>query len=82
MGAMIGSIGGVYQDKLYIGRATRNGAAVPELRLFAAAFGGMLFAASTFGFAWTGRPGVPWPVPITLLVLTNAGIYLVYLGFL
>ncbi|KWU46452.1 MFS general substrate transporter [Rhodotorula sp. JG-1b] len=57
-----------------------HGKAAPEVRLYPAAIGGILFAAGCFGFAWTARPHIHWIVPCIFICMFNIGIYSIYLG--
>lgn len=66
----------VYQRKVSEG----HGKAAPEVRLYPAAIGGWLFCGGAFGFAWTARPWIPWPVPCVFISIANIGIYSLYLG--
>ena len=83
IGGVLGFASNYHQEHLYTKAAMkRKGRAPPEARLYWAAYGGLLFPLATFGFAWTGRPSVPWPVPAVFLCFVNWGIYSMYLGIL
>ncbi|BGP05970.1 hypothetical protein JCM10049v2_001789 [Rhodotorula toruloides] len=60
--------------------AKGNGKAKPEVRLYSAAIGGILFSAGSFAFAWTARPWIHWIVPCIFICVFNIGIYTIYLG--
>lgn len=69
------------QEPLYRRRTIAgHGKAAPEVRLYPAAIGGILFAAGCFGFAWTARPHIHWIVPCIFICMFNIGIYSIYLG--
>ena len=69
------------QEPLYRRRTLAgHGKAAPEVRLYPAAIGGILFATGCFGFAWTARPHIHWIVPCIFICMFNIGIYSIYLG--
>lgn len=83
---IIGAVLNSFQDRIYF-RETRKarlkGARPPpEARLHLAAFAGLLFPLSLYVFAWTGKPSIPWPVPMLFLIFENVGVYLMYSGVL
>ncbi|GAA5933008.1 uncharacterized protein JCM15063_002268 [Sporobolomyces koalae] len=55
-----------------------GGRAKPEVRLYTAGVGSILFAISFFCFAWTARPWIHWVVPCIFLCTLNFGAYTMY----
>lgn len=84
IGGIIGFISNFHQEHLYHKAAARspNHRAPPEVRLYWAATGGLMFPIAMFIFAWTGRPSVHWAVPAVILIFSNWGIYCMYAGVL
>lgn len=83
IGALLGWITNHHQEYLYRKAARRfGGKPPPEARLYHAAVGGIAFPVGMFIFAWTGKPSIPWIVPILALCLSNWGIYCMYGGVL
>lgn len=84
IGGIIGYVTSFHQEQLFRQAAMRSptGRASPEVRLYWAAIGGLIFPAATMAFAWTGRPPIHWAVPAVMLCLSYWGIYSMYLGVL
>ncbi|GAA6061662.1 hypothetical protein JCM10212_000845 [Sporobolomyces blumeae] len=82
IGAAIGCATNVWiQEPMYQRAVQRGqGKAKPEVRLYSAAVGSLLFAAGCFAFAGTARPSVHWIVPAIFICVLNVGIYTIYLG--
>lgn len=80
IGAVFGFVSNIHNEGLYRRAAAKNpsGRAAPEVRLYWAATGGLLFPLGLFGFAWSGRPEVHWIVPAICLSLSNWGVYVMY----
>lgn len=82
LGGVLG-FGATYaQDALYLRLSLRSptGQAPPEARLYCAVAGAVAFPAAMYAYAWTGTPGVPWPVPALFLSLAMAGVSAMYAG--
>lgn len=60
--------------------AKGNGKAKPEVRLYSAAIGGILFSAGSFAFAWTARPWIHWIVPCIFICVFNIGMCVCFLS--
>jgi uncharacterized membrane protein len=98
VGAILGFAANFHQEHIYAKKARKSpsGRAPPEARLYYAAFVGLAFPIGLFGFAWTGRPEIPyvlfemkwrklmgrWIVPAIFLVIQNIGLYHMYVGVL
>ncbi|GAA5828309.1 hypothetical protein JCM5353_003296 [Sporobolomyces roseus] len=82
IGAAIGTLTNIFiQDPMYK-RAVVNGGgrAKPEVRLYSAGVGSILFSVSLFCFAWTARPWIHWFVPCIFVTGINVGSYVMYLA--
>lgn len=83
IGSAVGYLLSGHQESLYRRSARRHGGyAPPEARLYYAAYGGVCFPFATYVFAWTGRPGIPWPIPAVALCFSWFGVYCMYAGVL
>ncbi|TXT15772.1 hypothetical protein VHUM_00275 [Vanrija humicola] len=82
VGAILGQAATLHQERLYARACARSatGKAAPEVRLYWACVGGLLYPLSMYGFAWTGRPSVPWGVPAMFLSFALWGVYMMYAG--
>ncbi|GAA5854505.1 hypothetical protein JCM3766R1_004925 [Sporobolomyces carnicolor] len=82
IGAAFGCATNVWIQEPIYQRAVLNGGgrAKPEVRLYSAGVGSILFSISLFCFAWTARPWIHWIVPCIFIVLANCGIYSMYLA--
>ncbi|WVN91135.1 uncharacterized protein L203_106387 [Cryptococcus depauperatus CBS 7841] len=80
IGGLLGLISQYHQEYLYQRSARRhNGKAPPEVRLYWAAYGGLMFPLAFYVYAWTGRAGVVhWAVPAVALIFMNWGIFAIY----
>lgn len=80
VGGLLGFVSNYHQEYIYRRAARRSptGRAAPEVRLYWAATGGLLFPLGTFAYAWTGRPQFPWIVPAVFLSLSMWGEYIMY----
>lgn len=76
VGGLLGFFSSFHQQHVYAKIASKspNGKAPPEARLIWAAFAGLLFPSSLFVFAWTGRPGICWVVPVISLCTAYWGV--------
>lgn len=83
-GAVLGLISQNHQEYLYRRACSKhNGKAPPEVRLYWAAYGGLLFPFALYVYAWTGQAGVVhWAVPGVALVFMNWGVFAMYSGVL
>ena len=83
IGSAAGYLLNGHQESLYRRSARKHeGHAPPEARLYYAAYGGLCFPLATYVFAWTGRPGIPWPIPAVALCFSWFGVYCMYSGVL
>lgn len=82
VGGVLGFVTNYHQEYMYRRATERSatGRAAPEVRLYWAAAGGLIFPLSMYGFAWTGRASVPWGVPAMFLSLALWGVYMMYAG--
>ncbi|KAK1924866.1 MSF transporter [Papiliotrema laurentii] len=79
IGGFLGFVSNYHQQYLYRRKAAKcGGQAPPEARLIWAAYGGLLFPLGLFAFAWTGRPSIPWIVPMIFLCLSYWGIACIF----
>lgn len=63
------------QERIYKRALVKgNGKAPPEVRLYPACIGGILFSAGLFAFGGTARESVHWIVPAIFIVIFNIGI--------
>ena len=74
VGAILGFAANFHQEHIYAKKARKSptGRAPPEARLYYAAFVGLAFPIGLFGFAWTGRPEIPY-VPFCRLLGNPSG---------
>lgn len=84
VGALLGFLSNFHMESIYrrAGAKSPTGRAAPEVRLYWAASGGLLFPLSLFVYGWTGRPEIHWIVPAIFLSLSNWGIFVMYSGVL
>ena len=83
IGGFLGFVSNYHQQYLYRRKAAKcGGQAPPEARLIWAAYGGLLFPLGLFAFAWTGRPSIPWIVPMIFLCLSYWGIACIFSAIL
>ncbi|GAA5911084.1 uncharacterized protein JCM6883_004264 [Sporobolomyces salmoneus] len=82
IGAAIGCVTNIFIQEPIYQKAVQHGGgrAKPEVRLYSAGVGSILFSVSLFCFAWTARPWIHWIVPCIFIVLANSGIYSMYLA--
>lgn len=82
IGAAIGCITNIFiQEPMYQRAVVHGGGrAKPEVRLYSAGVGSILFSVSLFCFAWTARPWIHWIVPCIFIVTANISIYTLYLA--
>lgn len=76
VGASMGWIWNFFvQERFYRNSIAKGqGVAVPEVRLWTSAVGGICFAVGCFCFGWTARPWIHWIVPCIFISLANFGI--------
>ncbi|TXT05083.1 hypothetical protein VHUM_03903 [Vanrija humicola] len=79
VGGLLGFVSNFHQERIYR-RAVAAGSATPEVRLYWAASGGLLFPVCMYAYAWTGRPSVHWIVPVLFLSGAMWGVYIMYCG--
>ncbi|WOO81607.1 Efflux pump radE [Vanrija pseudolonga] len=79
VGGVLGFVTNYHQEYLYRRATARSatGRAAPEVRLYWAAAGGLIFPLSMYGFAWTGRASISWGVPAMFLSLALWGVYMI-----
>ena len=83
IGALIGSVSNLHQDRLYKAAVARNaGQGEPEFRLYYSMVGALAFAGSSFGIAWTARPTIHWSVPALFIIARAWSTFTVYTGIL
>lgn len=83
IGGLFGFVSNFHQEHIYHKSTLKNGGkGTPEARLHWAAYGGLLFPLSTYVFAWTGQPSIPWIVPAIFLTMSYWGVYVMYSGVL
>ncbi|BEI81233.1 hypothetical protein CcaverHIS002_0203930 [Cutaneotrichosporon cavernicola] len=82
IGGLVGFLSSYHQEILYTRacKSSSTGQARPEARLYYAMLGAAVFPAAMYGFAWTGRPHIPWPVPALFLTIAFAAISAMYAG--
>jgi MFS family permease len=84
VGAIIGTIINPWQDRLYLGTASKNkeapGKPIPEARLYFAVPGSLMFTAGLFVYGWTSYPDIPWIAPTIGVAMVGLGIYSIYLA--
>ncbi|GAA6024106.1 hypothetical protein JCM11491_005995 [Sporobolomyces phaffii] len=82
IGAAVGCVTNIFiQEPIYQRAVVHGGGrAKPEVRLYSAGVGSILFSIACFCFGWTARPWIHWIVPCIFLALANVGIYTMYLA--
>jgi hypothetical protein len=80
VGALFGFASNMHMERVYrrAAAASPTGRAAPEVRLYWAATGGLLFPLCLFVYAWTGRREIHWIVPAIFLSASNWGVYVMY----
>ncbi|KAL4077375.1 major facilitator superfamily domain-containing protein [Scleroderma citrinum] len=71
VGAALGLLGNLYQDKLYIRRYAQR---KQEARLYSACVAAILLPIGMFVVAWTSTPSIPWIVPVMGLTVFMTGV--------
>jgi hypothetical protein len=82
IGGILNFASSFHQEHLYkrASRRSPTGQAPPEARMHWALAGAFAFPACMYIFAWTGRPGWPWPAPAACLVGAAWAIGAMYSG--
>ncbi|KAL1410759.1 hypothetical protein Q8F55_001701 [Vanrija albida] len=82
VGGVLGFVTSYHQEHLYVRAraASPTGKAAPEVRLYWAAAGALIYPLAMYGFAWTGRPQFHWAVPAMFLSVAMWGVYMMYGG--
>lgn len=81
IGTVLAFLAHRWQDAFYLKRKKANGdKPVPEARLAWALFGGPIFAASLFWFAFTTYGFVPWEAPLFAGIPFGFGLMIIYMA--
>lgn len=75
VGAVLGLLGNLYQNKLYIRRYAQR---KQEARLYSACVAAILLPIGMFVVAWTSTPSIPWIVPVMGLTVFMAGVAVIF----
>jgi len=77
VGAILGWLSNIYQEKLYRRNVERIG---PEARLYCACAAGLIFPAGWFIYAWTSSSNIHWIAPTIGIAVVVWGVFLIYLA--